>query len=322
MTPPRLPQRGLTAIPGIRVGHATDAEAQTGCTAVLTPAGAVAGVDVGGGAPATRETDLLRPGMLVERVHAVVLSGGSAFGLAAADGVMRYLEEQGVGFEVGLAGEPPVVRVPIVPAAALFDLGVGKPDVRPTAEMGYRAARSATDGPVAEGVVGAGTGATVGHLFGAGSMRGGLGTAVVDLPGGVIVAALVAVNAFGDVRDERSGEIIAGARSPSGEFVDTARAFLEQEREVGFAAGRANTTLAVVGTNAGLTKAEAGRLARTAQDGLARVISPAHTIFDGDVVFALSLGEAASNLASLGAAAVEVVARAITRAIRISNGLS
>jgi L-aminopeptidase/D-esterase-like protein len=259
--------------------------------------------------------------MLVERVHAVLLTGGSAFGLAAADGVMRYLEEQGVGFEVSLAGDPDIVRVPIVPAAALFDLGVGRADVRPTAEMGHRAARAATDGPVPEGMVGAGTGATVGHLFGAGSMRGGLATAAVDLPGGVIVAALVAVNAFGDVRDERSGEIIAGARSPSGEFVDTARAFLEQGREVGFAAGRANTTLAVVATNAGLTKAEAGRLARTAQDGLARVISPAHTMFDGDIVFALSLGEMAPNLASLGAAAVEVVARAITRAVRISNGL-
>jgi len=321
VTPSRVPQRGLTAVPGIRVGHATDAEAQTGCTVVLTPAGAVAGVDVGGGAPATRETDLLRPGMLVERVHAVLLTGGSAFGLAAADGVMRYLEEQGVGFEVSLAGDPDIVRVPIVPAAALFDLGVGRADVRPTAEMGHRAARAATDGPVPEGMVGAGTGATVGHLFGVGSMRGGLATAAIDLPGGVIVAALVAVNAFGDVRDERSGEIIAGARSPSGEFVDTARAFLEQGREVGFAAGRANTTLAVVATNAGLTKAEAGRLARTAQDGLARVISPAHTMFDGDIVFALSLGEMAPNLASLGAAAVEVVARAITRAVRISNGL-
>ncbi|MGH2453986.1 MAG: P1 family peptidase [bacterium] len=320
MNPTRRPQRGLTAVPGIRVGHATDAEAQTGCTAVLTPAGAVAGVDVGGGAPATRETDLLRPGMLVERVHAVLLTGGSAFGLAAADGVMRYLEEQGIGFEVGRAGEPDVVRVPIVPAAALFDLGVGRADVRPTAEMGYRAARAATDGPVPEGMVGAGTGATVGHLFGAGAMRGGLGTAAVDLPGGAIVAALAVVNAFGDVRDDHSGEIIAGARSPSGEFVDTARAFLETGKD-GVALGRTNTTLVVVATNAGLTKAEAGRLARTTQDGLARVISPAHTMFDGDIVFALSLGEAASNLAALGAAGVEVVARAITRAVRLSNGL-
>lgn len=314
MTPSRVPHRGLTAVPGIRVGHATDAEAQTGCTVVLCPAGAVAGVDVGGGAPATRETDLLRPGMLVERVHAVLLTGGSAFGLAAADGVMRYLEEQGIGFEAGVA------RVPIVPAAALFDLGVGRADVRPTAEMGYRAARAATDGPVPEGAVGAGTGATVGHLVGAGAMRGGVGTAALDLAGGAVVAALAAVNAFGDVRDERSGEIIAGARSPSGEFIDTARAFLEQRGETRFP-GRTNTTLAVVATNAGLTKAEAARLARMAQDGLARVISPAHTMFDGDIVFALSLGEVPSNLAALGAAAADVVTRAITRAVRISNGL-
>lgn len=289
----------------------------TGCTVVLATHGAVAGVDVRGAAPATRETDLLRPGMLVERVDAILLTGGSAFGLAAADGVMRYLEERGIGFDAGVA------RVPIVPAAALFDLGVGRADVRPTAEMGYRACQVAADGPIEEGMVGAGTGATVGHLLGPdGAMRGGIGTAALRLPGDVVVGALAAVNAFGDIRDEATGAILAGARTPSGEFLDTARAFLEREGEIGF--GRfmsTNTTLVVVATNAGLTKAEATRLAHLAQDGFARVISPAHTMVDGDIVFALSTGNAVGDLPTLGAAAAEVVARAITRAVRISNGL-
>ncbi len=307
--------RGITAVPGVRVGHATDTHAQTGCTVVLCAEGAVAGVDVGGGAPATRETDLLRPGMLVERVHAVLLTGGSAFGLAAADGVMRYLEERGIGFDAGVA------RVPIVPAAALFDLAVGRSDVRPGPEMGYQACLAATSGSVAEGLVGAGTGATVGHLLGAGAMPGGIGTAAVDLVGGVLVGALVAVNAFGDVRDEKSGAIIAGARSPSGEFVDTARVLLDLEGDLAFGQAPTNTTLVVVATNAALSKADANRLAQMAQGGLARVISPAQTIFDGDIVFALSTGEVMSNLLALGAAAAEAVARAITRAVRISNGL-
>lgn len=290
----------------------------TGCTVVLAMQGAVAGVDVRGAAPATRETDLLRPGMLVERVHAILLTGGSAFGLAAADGVMRYLEERGIGFDAGVA------RVPIVPAAALFDLGVGRADVRPTAEMGYRACQVATDGPVQEGAVGAGTGATVGHLLGPdGAMRGGIGTAALRLPGDVVVGALAAVNAFGDIRDEATGAILAGARTPSGEFVDTARAFLEGKDELGFARFMStNTTLAVVATNAALTKAEATRLAQLAQDGFARVITPAHTMVDGDIVFALCTGDAVSNLLTLGSAAAGVVAQAITRAVRISNDLN
>jgi len=307
--------RGITAVSGIRVGHATDVNAQTGCTVVLCAEGAVAGVDIGGGAPATKETDLLRPGMLVERAHAVLLTGGSAFGLAAADGVMRYLEERGIGFDAG------VVRVPIVPAAALFDLAVGRSDVRPGPEMGYQACLAADDGPVPEGLVGAGTGATVGHLLGAGAMRGGIGTTAVPLAGGVVVGALAVVNAFGDVRDAQTGTIIAGARSPSGEFVDTARVLLELEGELAFGRAPTNTTLVVVATNAALSKADANRLAHLAQGGLTRVISPAHTIFDGDIVFALSTGEAVSNLLALGAAAAEAVARAIVRAVRISNGL-
>jgi L-aminopeptidase/D-esterase-like protein len=307
--------RGITAVGGIRVGHATDAGAQTGCTVILCPGGVVAGVDVSGGAPATRETDLLRAGMLVERVHAVLLTGGSAFGLAAADGVMRYLEERSVGFDAGVA------RVPIVPAAALFDLAVGRADVRPGPEMGYQACLAAGDGPVEEGAVGAGAGATVGRLLAAGAMRGGIGTAALDLPGGVVVGALAAVNAFGDVRDEHTGAIIAGAREPDGAFVDTARMLLEREEELEFHALQNHTTLVVVATNAVLTKAEANRLAQLAQDGVARVVSPAHTMFDGDIIFALSTGQAVSNLLALGAAAAATVAQAITRAVRISNGL-
>lgn len=308
------PGRGITTVPGVLVGHATDREAQTGCTVVLCPAGAVGGVDVAGGAPATRETDLLRPGMLVERVHAVLLTGGSAFGLGAADGVMRFLEEHGIGFDAGVA------LVPIVPAAALFDLGVGRSDVRPDAAMGHRACTAAGGGPVEEGAVGAGTGARVGHLLGTGWMRGGIGTAVVDLPGGVLVGALAAVNAFGDVRDE-SGAIIAGARDPAGGFVDTARVLAEAPGEAPFARRPSHTTLVVVATNATLSKAEANRLAHLAQAGVARVVSPAQTIFDGDVAFALSTGDAVSNQLTLGAAAAEVVARAIIRAVRVSNGL-
>ncbi len=305
----------ITAVAPLLVGHWTEREAATGCTVVLCPEGAVASADVRGGAPGTRETDLLRPGNLVERVHAVLLTGGSAFGLAAADGVMRYLEERGIGFDAGVA------RVPLVPAAALFDLAVGRADVRPGPEMGYQACLAARDGPVEEGAVGAGAGATVGHLLGAGAMRGGIGTAAVDLPGGVVVGALAAVNSFGDVRDEQSGAIIAGARAPSGEFVDTARTLMELEGEPAFGRMSTHTTLVVVATNAVLSKAEANRVAHLAQDGLARVISPAHTMFDGDIVFTLSTGGDVSNLLTLGAAAAGAVARAITRAVRLGNGL-
>jgi len=307
--------KGITAVPGILVGHATDQESRTGCTVVLCPTGAVGGVAVPGGAPATRETDLLRPGMLVERVHAVLLTGGSAFGLAAADGVMRYLEEQGQGFDAGVA------RVPIVPAAAIFDLAVGRADVRPDAAMGYRACLAARAGPVEEGTVGAGTGATVGHLFGAGAMPGGIGTAAVELAGGVVVGALAVVNAFGDVRDPTTGEIVAGARDPQGTLVDTARVLLGWEGDLGFPRGPGHSTLVVVATNALLAKAEANRLADLGVAGLARVLTPALTMFDGDVIFALSTGDAMGNLLSLGAAAAEVVGAAIVRAVRVSNGL-
>ena len=304
----------ITDVPGLKVGHATDVKAATGCTVILCEQGAVAGVDVRGSAPGTRETDLLRPMNLVERVHAVLLSGGSAFGLAAADGVMRFLEERGIGFETGVA------KVPIVPAAVIFDLAVGSSKVRPDPEMGYAAARAAT-GHAEEGSVGGGTGATVGKLLGpASAMKGGVGTWSVRLPGGVVVGALVVVNAFGDVLDNETGGILAGARDPATRrFLNTAETLLTMEEIPGFPR---NSTLGVVATNAGLTKEEANKVAQLAHDGLARVISPVHTMFDGDVIFALSFGKAKANLLSLGVAAERAVAEAVKRAVRLAKGLA
>lgn len=319
-------RKGITAVPGIRVGHATDLDALTGCTVVLCEAGAVGAVEVRGAAPGTRETDLLRPEMLVQEVHGVLLTGGSAFGLAAADGVMRYLEERRVGFDTGVA------KVPIVPAAVLFDLAVGNSKRRPDANMGYAACLEASDGVVSEGQVGAGTGATVGKLLGpAGFMRGGIGSSSIDLPGGVVVGAIAAVNAFGDILDDH-GRILAGTRTPKGDFLDTARALLLWEGPIPFARtasgapgvrpGRAtNTVLAVVATNAGLSKSEATRVAQLAHDGLARVVSPSHSLFDGDVIFVLSTGREHGNPLALGIAAGQTVAEAIIRAVRVSNGL-
>jgi len=303
----------ITDIFGIRVGHATDRQGGTGCTVVLCDQGAVGGVDVRGSAPGTRETDLLRPMNLVERVHAVLLTGGSAFGLAAADGVMRFLEERGVGFDVAVA------KVPIVPAAVIFDLTIGSPLVRPTAEMGYAAAQAAAGGPVEEGSVGAGTGATVGKVMGpVSAMKGGVGTWAVSLAGGAIVGALVVVNAYGDVVDDHTGRILAGARDPAtGRLLNTARAL------VGGGEARpgpgTSTTLAVLATNVGLTKEQANKLAQLGHDGLARVISPAHTMYDGDTVFALSLGHARADPIVLGAAAVEAVAESVKRAVRLAR---
>ena len=305
------------------MGHATDSQALTGCTVVLCEKGAVAGVDVRGSAPGTRETDLLAPTNLVEKVHAILLTGGSAYGLAAADGVMRWLEKRGVGFPVGVG------VVPIVPGAVLFDLALGDPKVRPGAEMGYAACRSASGGPVEEGNVGAGTGATVGKLFGLEwAMKGGLGTASVELGGGAIVAALVAVNAFGDVVDPSSGRILAGARQPGGGFVNTALALQEMAfKETVPGASEVpgtfptNTTISVVATDARLTKAQATKLAQMAHDGLARAVRPAHTLFDGDTIFALSLGEKEAPLNALGAAAAMAVEEAILRGIRAAEGV-
>jgi len=312
------PAGGLTDVAGLRVGHFTDARRPTGCTVVLAEGGAVAGVDVRGGAPGTRETDLLDPVNSVQQVHAVVLSGGSAFGLEAATGVVRYLEEKGIGFPVGVG------KVPIVPAAILFDLGLGEWTIRPDAKAGYAAARAAAAGPVAEGSVGAGAGATVGKLFGASSaMKGGIGTASIRLPGGAIVAALVAVNAWGDVVDPASGRLLAGARTPDGKGIRGAVDALVSGEQPGQPLRGENTSIGVVATNVALTKAEATKVAQGAHDGLARSIRPVHTPWDGDTLFALSTGAITLEQASLvvGVLAAEAVARAVVRAVTMAKGL-
>lgn len=301
----------ITDVPGIRVGHETDLEAATGCTVILCDTPAIGGVDVRGGAPATRETDILGPMHMVEEVHGVVLAGGSAFGLDAASGVMRYLEEQDRGFDTGFA------RVPIVPAAAIFDLALGSASVRPNAESGYRACQQASSEATLQGNVGAGTGATVGKLAGPASMmKGGLGSASMQLGDGTIVGAIVVVNAAGDVIDPHNQQIIAGARNPLGGHI--------------FDSPMGNTTIAVVATNAAMRKNEINKVAQMAHNGLALTLRPAHTMFDGDTVFALALGErkncadeesAALQTSMIGAAAATVLARAIVKAVRNASEL-
>ncbi|BDG62412.1 P1 family peptidase [Caldinitratiruptor microaerophilus] len=301
----------ITDVPGIRVGHATDVVGLTGCTVVLCPEGGVVAADVRGGAPGTRETDLARPGQLVERAHAVLLTGGSAYGLDAASGVMRYLEEQGKGFPT------PAGVVPIVPAAVLYDLALGDPRARPDAAMGYEACRAATGGSVAEGNVGAGTGASVGKLLGpAFAMKSGLGTASVRLPGSGVVGAVVAVNAAGDVRDPRTGRIVAGARAPDGAFLDAARRLLAGEPPA--ALPGQNTTIGCVATDVRLTKEQAAVVARMAHAGLARTIEPAFTPYDGDTVFVLSCGDKDGDVTLVGLAAARAVEEAILRAVRLA----
>ncbi len=312
--------KGLTDVAGIKVGQVTLSERPTGCTVILTEEGAVAGVDVRGAAPGTIETDLLNPVNLVEQVHGVFLSGGSAFGLDVATGVKKYLYERKVGFE--LRGS----RVPIVPGAILFDLHVGnRPDVWPTADCGYRAAAAATDGPVQEGSVGAGAGATVGKTTGAGGpMRGGLGTASIAAPansGGLVVAAIVAVNAVGDVVDPATGQIVAGVLRADGKGLANARTLLRTGKPQEAKAGQ-NTTIGVVATNARLTKVQATKVAQMAQDGLARALYPAHTMGDGDVVFALATGRIeTSDVTRIGALAADAMAEAIVRAVRAATSI-
>ena len=317
----------ITDVPGIRVGHAQDDEALTGCTVVLCEGGAVAGADQRGGAPGTRETDLLRPMHLVQRVHAVLLAGGSAFGLEAATGVVRYLEERQVGFDVRVA------RVPIVPAAILFDLEVGQAGVRPDAEMGYRACMNASKAsaePPAEGNVGAGTGATVGKILGMGqAMKGGLGTASIAVGNGLVVGAIVAVNAFGDVVDPTTGEIVAGTRCADvgplhigapGYFADTLHIMRGLVGRTTLAiARRGHTVIGVVASNARLDKEETNKVAQMAHDGLARAIRPAHTMLDGDTLFALSTGRRRADVNIIGAFAAEAVTLAILRAVRAAR---
>jgi L-aminopeptidase/D-esterase-like protein len=284
---------------------------------ILSEAGATAGVDVRGAAPATRETDLLRPGNLVQQVHAIILSGRSAHGLDAAGGVMKYLEERKIGFRFGAA------YVPIVPGASIFDLGVGDAAVRPTAACGYQAAGSASSAPVPEGSVGAGAGATVGKARGIkGAMKGGVGSAAVLLPNGVIVSALAVVNAFGDVIDPATGRVVAGARGADGRSFADARA-LVRAGAVRFEGG-GNTTLGIVATNAVLTKTEATRVAEMAHDGFARALSPVHTQNDGDAIFALATGARPGPVDAgvIGALAAEVMADAIVRAATRATGLA
>lgn len=294
----------ITAIEGITVGHATDLAARTGCTVILCAAGATGGVDVRGAAPGTRETDALRPGRLVQKAHAVLLTGGSVFGLDATGGVVQYLEEQNIGFPAG------PVRVPIVPASVIFDLGVGDPKVRPDREMGYQACLNATDEPVTMGSVGAGTAATVGKAPGVTPSPGGVGSACRFLDSGLIVAAVTVVNALGNVVHPDTGEVLAGGKVNGG-FVDVTDRLLDANLVPG-----TNTTIGVVATNATLTPAEVNRVAEMAHDGMARAIRPSHTMFDGDTLFALATGtHTGSSVNTVGILAAEVVAEAIVRAV-------
>lgn len=310
----------LTDIDGVHVGHAQNFDALTGCSVILVPKGAVAGVDQRGGAPGTRETDLLHPMHLVDKVHAVLLTGGSAYGLDAAAGVMRYLEKNGVGFDTGVA------KVPIVPAAVIFDLAIGSADIRPDAEMGYSACENSVQGGTERGNIGAGTGATVGKLLGPNqAMKSGLGSATLDLGNGLLVSAMAVINAFGDVYDPETGKILAGTRTMIkgpvkigvGEFfADTMTSMktLAGKTILNFA-GRQNTVIGVVATNAAFDKEEINKVAQMAHDGLARVIKPAHTMMDGDTIFSLATGKKPADVNLIGAYAAEVFAMATIDAV-------
>ncbi|MCW5874235.1 MAG: P1 family peptidase [Anaerolineales bacterium] len=320
-----MPNNSITAIPGIRVGHAHDEAAATGCTVILTEKGAVAGVDQRGGAPGTRETDALQPAHLVSKVHAIMLAGGSAFGLDAASGAMRYLEERKVGLNVGVA------RVPIVPAAILFDLGIGSAKRRPDAEMGYEACQNASSAEPAQGNAGAGMGATVGKLLGMGqAVKAGIGNALLDAGGGVKVGALIAVNAFGDVIGP-DGEILAGVRSVKkgpvkigkGLFADSLQLLRTPAgRSVMGLAQGSNTVIGVVATNAILDKEGATKVAAMASNGLARCLRPANTMLDGDTIFALSTGRKKADVNIVGAFAAEAVVQAVYNAMQAARGLA
>ena len=311
---PMATEKGLTQVAGLKVGHHTLTERPTGCTVVLVDgAGAVGGVSQRGAAPGTRETDLLDPLNMVERVNAIVLTGGSAYGLDAAQGVVRYLEERKVGYPI--AG----TVVPIVPAAVLMDLGFGgSSTIRPTADCGYRAATTASDGAVAEGNVGAGAGATVGKLGGRDrAMKAGLGSASISLPNGLVVGAIVAVNAVGDVIDPTTGMVVAGVRTEDGKRLADARVLLRSPLPAnGAPQPGGNTTIAIVATNARLTKAEVSRVALMADDGLARAVSPSHTTGDGDTVFSLatSTWQGQADVTTIGALAADALSEAIVRA--------
>jgi L-aminopeptidase/D-esterase-like protein len=304
----------LTDISGLKVGHAQNHQSLTGCTVILCGEGAMAGVEVRGSAPGTRETDLLHPIKMIDKVHAILLSGGSAFGLDAAGGVMRFLEEQKIGFDVGVA------RVPIVPAAVLFDLMIGDPQVRPDAAMGYEACQNATTEAVSQGCIGAGTGATVGKMLGPKlSMKSGLGSASIKIGGGVRVAALVIVNAFGDVIHPETQEILAGVRKPvTGGFADSGKLITGDLNRI-IAGFHTNTTLGVVATDAALTKTQATKVAQMAHNGYARTIRPVHTQYDGDTIFSLSYGDKHSDFNAVGFAASLVMELAVVNAVKLAQ---
>ena len=309
----------ITDVPDFRVGHAQDPRAATGCTVILCPPATVGGVDIRGSAAGTRQIDSLQPFHFVDEVHAVLLSGGSAFGLDAAGGVMQYLEERSIGYQTS-AG-----RVPIVPTAIIYDLGLGDGKIRPDRKMGYQACENAQSGPVAEGSVGAGTGASVGKLYSIRfATKGGVGTAAVFSAGGVIVGALVVVNAFGDVVDPRDQRILAGARDPQnpGRFADSAARIKAGEGLPGWNRGSQNTTLGVVATNAKLSKRQAIKVSQMAQSGLVRTISPVHSTVDGDLVFALSAGEKTEDVNTVGMMAEEALAAAVLRAVQAADGMA
>ncbi|GAA0454322.1 P1 family peptidase [Alkalibacillus silvisoli] len=299
----------ITNVPGIKVGHQQNESAKTGCTVILTEDGATCGVDVRGSAPGTRETDLLDPINLVDQVHAISLAGGSAYGLDAASGIMQFLEEREVGLDVG------VCKVPIVPSAILFDLAIGDASVRPDQLMGYRAAQNATEKAVKEGSVGAGCGATVGKIAGFEAVSdSGIGSASIELENGLIVGAIVAVNAFGDVSDPKTGEIVAGARNlETGEFLNSTKMMRKQAEAGGFPG--TNTTIGAVAVNAKLTKSEAKKVAQVAQNAIGRTISPAHTMYDGDTIFALATGEERFSVDLIAQLGIEVMEQAILNAV-------
>lgn len=298
----------ITAIDGIQVGHATNFSASTGCTVILCPEGTTAGVDVRGAAPGTRETDAIRPGRLIQEIHGILLTGGSAFGLDATSGVVQYLEERNIGFSAG------DIRVPIVPTAVIFDLHVGDAKIRPNKEMGYQACINADDSPVLMGTIGAGTGATVGKAAGVEPSQGGVGSACFCLENGLIVAAITVVNALGNVVNSKTGEIIAGGKE-NGRFVDITERLLDADIIPG-----TNTTIGVVATNAKLTVAEATRVSEMAHDGLARAIRPSHTMFDGDTLFTLATGKhEQSSVNTIGILGAEAVAESIVNAVITST---
>jgi L-aminopeptidase/D-esterase-like protein len=306
----------ITDVEGIRVGHASNREAMTGCTVILCEEGAVGGVEIRGSATGTRQIDSLYPVHVVQQVHAILLTGGSSFGLDAAGGVVRYLEERGKGFDVG------VTHVPVVPTAVIFDLPLGDYRVRPNADMAYQACLHASSGTVEEGSVGVGTGATVGKLFDLErACKGGVGTASLEA-GGVAVGAIAAVNALGDVVDERSGEILVGLRNEEGAgFANTAALLRQGIWKKGFGKPlMGNTTIGVIATNVALNREDTIKVAQMTHNGLARVISPINTTFDGDIVFALSLGQRMGEVNNVGALAEAVIVEAVKRAVMKADG--